>query len=322
MIMIIVSAIISFAITAILAPFFIPMLRKLKFGQSIKEIGPSWHKNKEGTPTMGGIIFTLAILVTFAVVSVFFLKAFDKRAVAVLLCAIGFGIIGLVDDFIKVALKRNQGLTSIQKIILQVLICIAFLLFLKVNGLLSTIIVIPFTTISIDFGIFYYILAIPFMVYMVNAVNLTDGVDGLAASVTVPVMIAFLLISFNVGAYGMTILAAATIGGCLGFLIYNLHPASIFMGDTGSLFLGGMLVAIGIALNNPIAIIICGFVYVFEALSVVIQVVSFKLTKKRVFKMSPIHHHFEMCHWSESKIVYVFTIVSIICSILGYISIR
>ncbi len=316
---IILSMIVSFGITTIVGPIFIPFLRKLKFGQSILEIGPAWHKSKQGTPTMGGIMFITGIVIASTIFAANELSVGEYRPLAVIIFALVFGVIGFADDFIKVVKKRNLGLTAVQKLILQVLTSISFLFFLAAKGYISTKIFFPFINATVDFGWFFYPFALIAIVGMVNSVNLTDGLDGLAASVTVPVMALFSILAAANGAIGLASVATAVTGGCLGFLVYNFHPAKVFMGDTGSLFLGGAFCGIAFALNIPLIIFIAGFIYFAEAVSVMLQVTSFKLTGKRIFKMSPLHHHFELSGWSEVKIVYVFTFITAVLSIISYI---
>ncbi len=312
-----VAALVAFAITAIITPIAIPLLRKWKFGQSIREIGPSWHQSKSGTPTMGGIAFILGISAALLICN-----GFTKGSIVLLIGSIGCGLVGFFDDFIKIALKRNLGLKAWQKLVLQLIAAIVFIVYGNGVGAFDTTIVIPFTKITLDLGWFYMPFAIFFILGVTNAVNLTDGVDGLASSVTAVIMIFFCAVCFIPGVNfmykeSMSLFSAACIGGMIGFLLFNSHPAKIFMGDTGSLFLGGAVAALALTMKNPLIVVIAGFVYFMETLSVIIQVASFKLTGKRVFKMSPIHHHFEMCGWSEVKIVSVF---SVVCGLLSLVS--
>ncbi len=306
---------IAFLICIIIAPVLIPFLHRLKFGQQIREDGPTWHQKKSGTPTMGGIIFILASLGA----TVFFVR--DSSTVTVMLFALGFGLIGFADDFIKVVLKRNLGLTAIQKFALQVAFSVAFVVVLGALDILQTDIYIPFTNSTLNLGWFYIVFVVFIMVGFTNAVNLTDGLDGLATSVTAIVSLFFALAAFLLGNRELCVFMVALFGGCIGFLVFNHYPAKVFMGDTGSLFLGGALAASSIVLKMPLILVIAGIIYVAEALSVMLQVASFKLTGKRIFKMSPIHHHFEMCGWKEVKIVTVFSIVTILFCILAYFSI-
>lgn len=320
----VVAAIISFAVTSVLGIWFIPFLKKLKYGQSIKEIGPVWHKSKQGTPTMGGVMFIIGI--TVAVVTVllmsnvfkFELLRNERRNIIYgMLMAFMFGIIGFADDYIKVVKKRNLGLTAKQKFLLQLLAGAIYLALVFFSGQRGTTMMLPFTGITLNFGIFYWPIALFIIVGAVNAVNLTDGVDGLAASVTTMVALALMLSSKIMMCTGFAAISAALAGGCLGFLIWNLHPAKVFMGDTGSLFLGGMICAVAFGIGQPLLLIPFGIIYIIEVLSDIIQVISFKTRGKRVFKMAPIHHHFEMSGWSEMKIVAVFTAVTAVCSAGG-----
>ncbi len=311
---VIIPMIIAFAVSVVLAPVMIPWLRKLKFGQQILEDGPKWHEKKSGTPTMGGMIFIAGVAVSVAVALP---VKFDIQLLMMFLIALGFGVIGFIDDYVKVIKKQNQGLTAPQKFMLQVVLSIAYILIMNYTGNLNTEIIIPFTDFSWQMPWWLYI---PFTLIVitgtVNAVNLTDGLDGLATSITAVVALFFAAVGLLCGRSAPTILASAVLGGCLGFLIFNHYPAKVFMGDTGSLFLGGAVTVIAVGLKMPLILVIAGFVYLFEALSVILQVASFKLTGKRIFKMSPIHHHFEMCGWSEVKIVVVFTLVTaLLCAV-------
>ena len=321
------ALLVAFAVTSLLGIVFIPLLHKLKFGQTTKEIGPTWHSKKNGTPTMGGILFVIGIiagalmgyllLYTESNSSVFSITARDQIVLwAGIFMAIGFGLIGFMDDWIKIVKKRNLGLTATQKTVAQLVVAIAYLATLSLSGSLTTILTIPFIG-QFDIGWVYYPLAVLGIYFIVNAVNLTDGIDGLAASITSVYAIVFMIISSLLYAYSMSVLAAALAGGCLGFLVWNFYPAKVFMGDTGSLFLGGIVVALAFGVNQPLILFIAGIVYVCEALSVVLQVISFQTTGKRIFKMSPIHHHFEMCNWSELKIVSVFSLVGAVFGIFA-----
>ncbi len=311
----IISAVVAFLVAIVVAPVLIPYLRKLKFGQQILEEGPSWHKSKQGTPTMGGIIFILAI---FVATVVYMLVSFNLHLFMMLMVSLGFGAIGFVDDYIKVVKKRNLGLTAIQKLVLQIILTVLYIVVLNRTGQLNTEIIIPFANKSIDLGWWLYI---PFMLFVVvgtvNSVNLTDGLDGLATSITIVVALFFLVISNLIDNQATGIFSSAIVGGLIGFLIFNHYPAKVFMGDTGSLLLGGAVSVMAVGLKMPLILVIVGFVYLFEALSVILQVASFKLTGKRIFKMSPIHHHFEMCGWKENKIVLVFSAVTVILCVIG-----
>jgi phospho-N-acetylmuramoyl-pentapeptide-transferase len=314
MLELLLALILSFTVTALMAVKFIPFLNKLKFGQEILKIGPAWHKKKEGTPTMGGILFICGIFTAMAFL------ARDTKSWLAFIMALFFGFIGFIDDYTKVVKKRNLGLRARQKLLLQILVAVAYLVSLKINGVIDTSVFIPFLSAPIQFGWWFYPFAVFIIVGTVNSVNLTDGIDGLAAGVTVPVCIFFGMISFIVAAPGLGILSAAVTGGLFGFLIYNFHPAKVFMGDTGSLFLGGIVCALGFAYNMPVILVMVGIVYVAEALSDIIQVISYKTTGKRVFKMAPLHHHFERCGWSEERIVYVFSAVTALMCVLAFMT--
>lgn len=303
----------------------IPVLRKLKFGQEIREEGPKWHAKKSGTPTMGGLIFIIAAIVMCAICyTIGILAGIDvpvgPEILMLLAVSCAFGAIGFIDDYIKVILKRNLGLTARQKFLLQLIAAVAFMCWEVYGEGISTIVKIPFTNLEADFGVFF----IPFAVFVilgtVNSVNLTDGLDGLATSITIIVALFFVLFA-HFGTFpndAVALFAAILAGGLAGFLFYNKYPAKVFMGDTGSLFLGGAVCSMAILMEQPLALLIVGLVYVAETLSVILQVISFKTTGKRLFKMSPIHHHFEMCGWSEKKIVAVFTSVTIVLCALMY----
>lgn len=324
------AAALAFSITAILGKFIIPILQKIKYGQTILDIGPSWHKEKQGTPTMGGVIFICGITISVAVSIYLYYFVSEKfgvqaketplmiaKIIAGLGMALCYGIIGFLDDYIKVVKKRNLGLTARQKLVWQFLIAVGYLLTLYIvetsqGGTQASSTVIPFVGV-VNLGLLYWPIAAIIIVGMVNAANLTDGVDGLNSSVTFFVAIFFMVIASFLGMFGMSIVSAALAGGCLGFLVWNFHPAKIFMGDTGSLFLGAMVCALAFGINMPILLVVMGIVYICEMFFVILQVVYFKITKgKRLFKMSPAHHHFEMCGWSESKICTVFSFVAIL----------
>ncbi len=313
---------VSFILASVCGIFAIPFLHKLKFGQEIREDGPSWHKKKSGTPTMGGVIFIIAMTVTILLGWVVFKFSMpDKNLKGIMLMlgmSLAFGLIGFLDDYIKVILKRNLGLTAKQKFSLQVIVSVLFTVWFVASGTVSTKIIIPFTDFELNLWYFY----IPFIVLVilatVNSVNLTDGLDGLATSVTIVIAIFYMIISNLRGFDAVSIFSSALIGGLFGFLIFNRYPARVFMGDTGSLFLGGAVCSMAIYMKQPITLIIVGLVYVLESLSVIIQVWYFKKTGKRIFKMSPIHHHFEMCGWSEKKIVSTFVVLTMILCVIGY----
>nr|WP_316621847.1 phospho-N-acetylmuramoyl-pentapeptide-transferase [uncultured Ruminococcus sp.] len=313
-------AVVSFAITAIIGRYLIPFLHKLNFGQTILDIGPNWHKNKQGTPTMGGIMFVIGIVIATSAGVLLYaighgLDSVSRFVFAGLLFALLNGGIGFIDDYVKVVKKRNLGLTAIQKLVLQFLVA-AIYLFVMYLCKDNTEILVPFVG-YVDLGFFYYIVMAVVLVGIVNAVNLTDGIDGLAGSVTFFACLFMMLIANVLGNHVANVLfAAAAAGGCLGFLIWNFHPAKCFMGDTGSLFLGAMVCAIALAMDMQLLLILIALVYLIEMFSVMLQVTYFKLTHgKRLFKMSPIHHHFEMCGWSEMKIVCVFSAFTALCGL-------
>ncbi len=320
------AAVVAFGIAAILGKILIPFLHKLKFGQTILDIGPDWHKKKQGTPTMGGIMFIVGILVSAIVCFVLRLvtdgnvpDAKRNSLFIGLIMALCYGLIGFIDDYIKVVKKRNLGLTAIQKLILQFAVAVGYLLAMTYLGgdVTPTQTIIPFVG-YVELGWFYYVIAAVVIVGVVNATNLTDGIDGLDGSITFFVAIVLMLIASMVSDIGSVIASAALAGGCMGFLIWNFHPAKVFMGDTGSLFLGGIVCAILFSLDMPILLILVGLMYLVEMFSVMLQVSYFKLTHgKRLFKMSPIHHHFEMCGWSEVKIVCVFSLITAIAGVIA-----
>ncbi len=322
----VIAGVVALAGTAILGKVFIPWLHKLKFGQTILDIGPSWHKNKQGTPTMGGIMFIISI--TIACVAALLLNAVTGNKLmlsgetqaklwAGLIMALLFGMIGFADDYIKVVKKRNLGLTIIQKSVVQVLVCAGYLISLYLSMGKDPYMYVPFFG-NVRLGIFFWVLGVCVLYGAINAVNFTDGIDGLCSSVTVTCAAGFIVVALISNALGMGIIASALLGGCAGFLIWNRHPAKVFMGDTGSMFLGGMVVALSYAVDCPWILLFLGLVYVIEAVSDVIQIGYFKLTHgKRIFRMAPIHHHFEMGGWSENKIVTVFSVVNIIGCAVG-----
>lgn len=317
-----ITCIVAFVVAAIGGRFIVPALKALKLGQSIREIGPTWHNSKQGTPTMGGIIFMLSCLVCVFLGFGAYASG-DYTYLLVYVFAMIFGVIGFIDDFIAVKKKRNLGLTEIQKLLLQLAAAALFLLVLRKTGHLTSELYIPFFNVSVQIPwILYLILSIFIIVGSVNAVNLTDGIDGLCASVTIPVMIFYAVIAWKWGHIGSSQLAAALVGGLGGYLIYNFHPAKVFMGDTGSLFLGGAVCGLAYALDMPLVLILVGIIYIAETLSDIIQVSYFKLTHgKRIFRMAPLHHHFEKGGWSEVKIVTVFTTITVIFCILAYVGV-
>jgi len=312
------AVLIGFAVCVLLCPIFIPYLTKLKFGQTVRDDGPQSHLKKAGTPTMGGIVIVLSFLVGAA----FFLSGnFDGVVVA--LVTLGYGIIGFLDDYIKVVKKRSMGLRAWQKLLGQIIVTGFFAYYIYMVSDVGTSIYIPFTNgYYLDLGLLYPFFLFFVMVSTVNGVNLTDGLDGLASGVTVLVATFFLLLAFGMGSGTMPVIGAA-VGSLLGFLLFNSYPARVFMGDTGSLALGGFIAAVAVLLRMPLMIVIVGIVYVLEDLSVVLQVGYFKLTKgKRLFKMAPLHHHFEQCGWSETKVVTLFYVTTAIACLLGYLAVR
>lgn len=323
---IIYTIIIGFIITLILGPLTIPFLRRLKVGQTIREEGPKTHMAKSGTPTIGGIILIMSIIITSLTSGLI-----NEELWIALAATVAFGIIGFIDDFIKVILKRNLGLRAYQKLILQGTIAVILAIYQSRTSIMGTEVIVPFVgegitiagftiTQTIDLGILY----IPFIVFVVvatvNSVNLTDGLDGLAAGVTLIIAAFFALVAMSWGYVSLAIFAAAITGACLGFLKFNSHPAQVFMGDTGSLALGGAIATIAVLMNVVLIIPIVGGIYFAEAVSVILQVISFKLTGKRIFKMSPLHHHYELSGWAETKVVIVFWVVTVILCLVGMLA--
>ena len=324
------AVILGFVISAVLGKYLVPALRRWKAGQAIKEDGPTWHMSKQGTPTMGGLMFIAAVAIVVLVLNGPAILSGDLTSVFVLLFALVFGLIGFIDDYAKIKKKENTGLSASQKFLLQLAAAILFIVLLRNSGILSPNLYVPF------FGVEW---KLPWVVYMifaalvitgtVNAVNITDGVDGLSSSVTLPVC-AFFAASFGYaylhwdrpGSAGMTVFAAALFGGLVGFLVYNFYPAKVFMGDTGSLFLGGMVCGLAFALNIPLVIPIIGLVYVAEVLSDIIQVVYFKKTGgKRFFRMAPLHHHLEMGGWSDTKLFCVFSGLTLVLCVVAFLGV-
>lgn len=312
------SFLLTLVATYLLEKKFIPFLMRIKMGQTILEIGPRWHKSKEGTPTMGGLFFIGGILLSVLVfgIPLLFREGADTRLFKVFVMMLLYGVVGFVDDFTKFVKKQNKGLTAGQKLIFQFAIAALFLYSMKDS--LSTSLTLPFTDFRLELGFFYWILAAVFLVLVVNSVNLTDGIDGLAGSTTLVVFVFFLVVAHLFQKAEMSILFSAVCGGMIGFLIYNLYPARIFMGDTGSLFLGGAVAGAAFWLDMPLVIVFVGFVYLWEALSVVLQVLSYKTTKKRIFRMAPYHHHLEMGGWKEPKIVSASCLLTALLSVLAY----
>jgi len=307
----------SFIITLILGPIIIPLLRKLKIGQNVRDDGPQTHLKKSGTPTMGGIMILIALVITITTSGVL-----NRDMYVLLLSTFGFGLIGFIDDYIKVVKRRSLGLRAYQKLIGQIILAIILAVYQSSTSVLGTKLIVPFLKDQfLDLGPLY----IPFIAFVVvatvNSVNLTDGLDGLASGVTLIILSFFGLVALNFGMEIISIFSTTLAGACLGFLIHNAYPAKVFMGDTGSMALGGAVSAIAILLNLPLIIPIVGGIYFVEALSVIIQVTSYKLTGKRVFLMSPLHHHFEQKGWKETKVVAVFWIVTVILCLIGIVSV-
>ncbi len=328
----IIAAVVAFVLGVILYEIFIPYLRKVKLGQKILEIGPSWHKSKEGTPNLGGLFFIIAFAVGLVVALIIYRSNLEAECTILesqsltsiiprVLIFVGFALsqalIGFVDDYVKLFKKRNKGLSASQKMILQFLTAG---LYLFVNAYFlgyDTVIELPWNA-SVDFGIFYYVIMLLAIVYIINCANLTDGIDGLAGSIALIICVTLMIFAVDAKSTTIALPCAALVGALLAFLVFNFHPAKIFMGDTGSLFLGGFIVGAIMLTECEFLLIPVSCIWIIEGLSVVIQVMSFKLTGKRVFKMSPIHHHFEKCGWSEVKIVAVFSLITTVACVLTY----
>lgn len=314
---VIYAILLAFAVNVILCPLIIPMLRKLKFGQNVRDDGPQSHLVKSGTPTMGGVMIVLA----FAAATLPFIFGGNHDAKAVLLITVGYGIVGFIDDYIKVVKKRSLGLRAWQKIVFQLIVTAAFAYYIYNYTDLGTGIIVPFIGKEIDLGVLYIPFLFFVMVGTVNSVNLTDGLDGLASGVTALVGTFFMVAAFQIGS-GLSPVCGAAVGSLLGFLLFNSYPAKVFMGDTGSLALGGFVASTAVLLKMPLMLVIVGLIYVCESVSVILQVVYFKLTHgKRIFKMAPIHHHFEQCGMKETKVVALFYIITAIMCLVGYLAI-
>ena len=324
---ILVAAVVAFVISAVIGKFLVPALRRWKAGQSIKEDGPTWHMSKQGTPTMGGLMFILATIIVVLVVNGPAILSGDWTSVIVLVFALVFGAIGFLDDYAKIKKKENTGLTAGQKFLLQLAAAILFIVLLRKCGILSPNLYVPFFGVELHLPwVVYLIFAVLVITGTVNAVNITDGLDGLSSSVTLPVC-AFFAAAFGwawvkwqqSGTAGMAVFAAALFGGLVGFLLYNHYPAKVFMGDTGSLFLGGAVCGMAFALDMPLILILVGIIYIIATLSDIIQVTYFKATHgKRIFRMAPLHHHLEMGGWNEKKVVFVFASISLVFCILAF----
>lgn len=311
------ATILSFIIVLLIGPIVIPLLKIFKFGQNIREEGPKSHLKKAGTPTMGGLMFIISLVITVLTLS----SKMSSALWIALITTVGYGFIGLLDDSLKIIRKQNLGLRAYQKLIGQIAFALILSIYAYNNPDIGSMVHIPYTTKFINLGSLY----IPFMVFVVvgttNAVNLTDGLDGLAASVTLIICVFFAIVTYGLKRQDLSLFCGALAGGLLGFLKYNAYPAQVFMGDTGSLALGGAISALAILLKMPFIIVIVGLIYVVETLSVIIQVISFKLTKKRVFKMAPLHHHYEQLGWHETKIVAWFSIFTAIFCLVGFLAI-
>ena len=310
------TAIIAFVLVMAMGPVVVPFLHKFKFGQTVRDDGPQSHLKKNGTPTMGGVMMIISILITTL------LRAeLSTEIFMALLCMFGFGMVGFIDDFIKIKMTRSLGLTAIQKIVLQVALALILAVY-KFKTIGSGVqFIVPFSQAGINIGIFYVPVMLIVILGTVNAVNLTDGLDGLASGITSIVSTFFLLFAFVIANNaGISNMAAATLGACIGFMWFNVNPAKVFMGDTGSMALGGAVTAFALFTNSVLIIPIVGGIYFAEALSVIIQVLYYKKTKKRIFKMAPLHHHYEQCGWPETKVVFIFWIVSVVLAWIGVVA--
>lgn len=312
---VILPVLIAFGISVVLSPIVIPFLKKLKFGQFVRDDGPESHLKKSGTPTMGGLIILISIVVT----SLIYIKDYP-RIIPVLFATLGFGIIGFLDDYIKVVMKRSLGLRAWQKMLGQLVVTGIFAYYIYAHTDLGTEMIIPFWGKTVDIGWIYYVLLFFVMLGTANGANFTDGLDGLASSVTVLIATFFTVVAIGYNS-GVEPITCATVGSLLGFLVYNVYPARVFMGDTGSLALGGFVASTAYVLKMPLIIIIVAFIYFAEVLSVIIQVTYYKKTGKRVFKMAPIHHHFELCGWPETKVVSIFSIVTAVLCLIGILAV-
>ena len=317
----------AFAVAVLLGMVYVPWLRKIKAGQEIKEIGPNWHMSKAGTPTMGGVIFIAAVTAVVFTLGFPFLREGELGALFVLLFSLFYGAIGFLDDYEKLKKKQNLGLSAKAKFILQLAVAVALLYLLRLEGYLTPALYVPFWNVTIRLPEWlYFVLAAFIIVGTVNAVNITDGIDGLASSVSIPVFVCYTAIAYMWNAGALAVFAAGLTGGLFGFLMYNFHPAKCFMGDTGSLFLGGAVCAMAFALDMPLVLVPLGIVFIFETLSDIIQVTYFKLTHgKRLFKMAPFHHHLEMGgwlghKWTEKQIVALFSSISLVGAVVAFFS--
>ncbi|MCD8053018.1 MAG: phospho-N-acetylmuramoyl-pentapeptide-transferase [Lachnospiraceae bacterium] len=313
---VILSVLLAFAISAAVCPVLIPFLKKLKFGQQVRDDGPQAHLKKQGTPTMGGLAFLISVVVT----SLFFIPG-HPRIVPVLFMTVGFGVIGFLDDYLKIVMKRSEGLNPKQKMALQIVLTAVFCVYLMKFSGMGTVIHIPFLGIDWEMGWLYVPMVFLVVLGTDNGVNFTDGLDGLCSSVTVMVAIFFTFLSLTEGG-GIETVTGAVAGALAGFLLFNVYPAQVFMGDTGSLALGGFVASSALMLQNPLIILLVGFIYLVEVISVILQVAYFKKTGgKRLFRMAPIHHHFELGGWSETRIVAIFSIVTALLCLVAYLGV-
>lgn len=320
---IIIATVVSFLVAVAVGAGLVPLLRRVKAGQSIKTDGPTWHMSKQGTPTMGGLMFVISMLVTLVTVGLQDILQGDWRGIFVFCFALVFGVIGFLDDYEKIKKRENTGLTAGPKFLLQLAAAIGFTVLLRYFGYLAPHLYIPFVNMTVELPwVVYMVFAAFVMVGTVNAVNITDGVDGLSSSVTIPVAIFFGAVAWIWGVNELGVFAGAMLGGLLGFLIYNHYPAKVFMGDTGSLFLGGAVCGLAFAFDMPLVLVLVGIIYIAETMSDIIQIGYFKATKgKRFFRMAPLHHHFEMGGWSEKKVVAVFTTVSAVFCVIAFVGV-
>lgn len=326
-ILFLIAMILTFTITVIAARIIIPILKSKKMGQKILDIGPRWHKNKEGIPTMGGLSFIIGVNLTFMLmmlIPLFRDNVIDNPVLIItLIMALLNGAIGVADDIAKLLKKQNEGLTARQKMLLQLVVAGAYLFVMTLTDNITTALYIPFIGYELELGWFYYVFALILITGIVNSVNLIDGIDGLSSTVTFVVGGYFAITAFIIGNMSAAITSAVLIGACLGFLVYNFYPAKVIMGDTGSLYLGGVVIGLAFMADNPLIIVVAGIMYIIESVSVMMQVGYYKLTHgKRIFKMAPIHHHFELCGWKELKIVGVFSTVTFIMCIIAYFGIK
>lgn len=311
-----------FIITVLISKKVIPILKSHKVGQKILDIGPRWHKSKEGTPTMGGICFIMSILIVMTGFFTYYaLKGEASRLIPLALTlglAVINGMVGFIDDYTKLVKKQNEGLLAWQKFLLQTAVAAIYIVVMKKTGYLDTSLYLPYFNRTVELGWFYFLFALVLITGIVNAVNLTDGIDGLASSVSLVISIFVFFAAYKTGSASLILGSACMTGATLGFLVYNFYPARVFMGDTGSLFLGGMTVGVAFMMGTPALVLVFGLLFVLEAVSVILQVGYYKLTHKRLFKMAPIHHHFEECGWSEVKIVCIFSLFTAICCVLAW----